>query len=226
MALVIAIGVTDIIEREILRFDVGTSEDGAFRSDFPHSLKARGLRGARLVVSDRHAGLCQAISEVLTGATCQHSEVHAIRNVLSQVPKKGAANGFLDHSDYFHPDHARSGPRAAWPSGRGTSGAFPEGDGHFGGSRGGCAGVYGASGRTLATDLLDQPARAAQSRDASADGRRADFPGSSIGFPPRWSYFARAARRMAGVAAIFQPGVMAKLKPNRPFLATEAMLQK
>ncbi|WP_206832813.1 transposase, partial [Alicyclobacillus fructus] len=55
MALVIAIGVTDTGEREVLGFDVGTSEDGAFWSDFLRSLKARGLRGVRLVVSDAHA---------------------------------------------------------------------------------------------------------------------------------------------------------------------------
>lgn len=88
MALVIAIGVTDTGEREVLGFDVGTSEDGAFWSDFLRSLKARGLRGVRLVVSDAHAGLRQAISEVLTGATWQRCKVHTIRNVLSQVPKK------------------------------------------------------------------------------------------------------------------------------------------
>ncbi|WP_206882512.1 IS256 family transposase, partial [Alicyclobacillus fructus] len=88
MALVIAIGVTDTGEREVLGFDVGTSEDGAFWSDFLRSLKARGLRGVRLVVSDAHAGLRQAISEVLTGATWQRCKVHTIRNVLSQVPKR------------------------------------------------------------------------------------------------------------------------------------------
>ncbi|MEX1385918.1 IS256 family transposase [Hydrogenibacillus schlegelii] len=88
MALVIAIGVTDTGEREVLGFDVGTSEDGAFWTDFLRGLKERGLRGVRLVVSDAHAGLRQAISEVLTGATWQRCKVHTIRNVLSQVPKK------------------------------------------------------------------------------------------------------------------------------------------
>ena len=88
MALVIAIGVSDTGEREVLGFDVGTSEDGAFWTDFLRDLKTRGLRGVRLVVSDAHAGLRQAIAEVLTGATWQRCKVHAIRNVLSQVPKK------------------------------------------------------------------------------------------------------------------------------------------
>ncbi|WP_206886218.1 IS256 family transposase [Alicyclobacillus mali (ex Roth et al. 2021)] len=91
IALVIAIGVTDTGEREVLGFDVGTSEDGAFWTDFLRSLKVRGLRGVRLVVSDAHAGLRQAIAEVLTGATWQRCKVHALRNVLSQVPKKERA---------------------------------------------------------------------------------------------------------------------------------------
>ncbi|WP_206886455.1 IS256 family transposase, partial [Alicyclobacillus mali (ex Roth et al. 2021)] len=58
---------------------------------FLRSLKVRGLRGVRLVVSDAHAGLRQAIAEVLTGATWQRCKVHALRNVLSQVPKKEQA---------------------------------------------------------------------------------------------------------------------------------------
>ena len=77
--LVIAIEVTDTGEREVLGFDVGTSEDGAFWTDFLRSLKARGLRGVRLVVSDAHAGLRQAIAEVLTGATWQRCKVQGAR---------------------------------------------------------------------------------------------------------------------------------------------------
>ncbi|SFV09242.1 IS256 family transposase, partial [Alicyclobacillus macrosporangiidus] len=88
MAFVVAIGVTDTGEREVLGFDVGTSEDGAFWTEFLRALKERGLRGVKLVVSDAHLGLRQAISEVLTGAAWQRCKVHTIRNVLSQVPKK------------------------------------------------------------------------------------------------------------------------------------------
>ena len=88
MAFVIAIGVTDTGEREVLGFDIGTSEDGAFWTEFLRGLKERGLRGVRLVISDAHLGLRQAISEVLTGAAWQRCKVNTRRNVLSQVPKK------------------------------------------------------------------------------------------------------------------------------------------
>lgn len=88
MALVIAVGVNQSGEREILGFDVGMSEDGAFWEEFLRKLVARGLKGVKFVVSDAHEGLKSAIKKVLTGSTWQRCRVHFMRNVLSQVPKK------------------------------------------------------------------------------------------------------------------------------------------
>ncbi|MCL6444420.1 MAG: IS256 family transposase, partial [Alicyclobacillus sp.] len=82
MAFVVAIGVTDMGEREVLGFDIGTAEDGNFWTEFLRGLKERGLRGVRLVISDAHLGLRQAITEVLAGAVWQRCKVHTIRNVL------------------------------------------------------------------------------------------------------------------------------------------------
>jgi transposase-like protein len=59
-AVVIATGVTADGGREVLGLDVGDSEDGAFWTAFLRSLKARGLHGVQLVVSDAHTGLKQA----------------------------------------------------------------------------------------------------------------------------------------------------------------------
>jgi len=87
MTLVLAIGVRDNGEREVLGFDLGLCEDGAFWTDFLRRLAARGLRGVELVISDAHEGLKQAIEQVLTGATWQRCRVHVMRNILSQVPK-------------------------------------------------------------------------------------------------------------------------------------------
>jgi transposase-like protein len=66
-AIVVATGVTAKGEREILGLDVGDSEDGAFWTGFLRSLRARGLSGVRLVVSDAHEGLKGAIAAVLLG---------------------------------------------------------------------------------------------------------------------------------------------------------------
>ncbi len=49
------------------------SEDGAFWTAFLRSLKARGLTGTQLVISDAHAGLKIAIEAVLLGTSWQRS---------------------------------------------------------------------------------------------------------------------------------------------------------
>ena len=89
-AVVIATGVTADGRREVLGFGVGDSEDGAFWTAFLRSLKARGLAGTKLVISDAHAGLKAAISAVMIGATWQRCRVHFLRNVLGVVPKGSA----------------------------------------------------------------------------------------------------------------------------------------
>ena len=72
-AVVVATGVAADGRREVLGFDVGDSEDGAFWTAFLRGLKARGLHGVQLVISDAHAGLKQAIEAVLLGAAWQRS---------------------------------------------------------------------------------------------------------------------------------------------------------
>jgi transposase-like protein len=90
MAVVIAIGVNERGEREVLGLDVGPSEDGAFWLGFLRSLVARGLSGVQLVISDAHEGLKAAIAAVLHGASWQRCKVHFIRNALAHVPKSAA----------------------------------------------------------------------------------------------------------------------------------------
>ncbi len=89
-AVIIATGVTADGRREVVGFAVGDSEDGALWTAFLRSLKARGLAGARLVISDAHEGLKQAIGAVLIGAAWQRCRVRFLRNVLAQVPKGSA----------------------------------------------------------------------------------------------------------------------------------------
>jgi transposase-like protein len=86
-AVVVAVGVTADGVREVLGVDIGPSEDGAFWRRFLRALVARGLRGVRLVTSDAHEGLRQAIAAVLHGASWQRCRVHFLRNALALVPK-------------------------------------------------------------------------------------------------------------------------------------------
>ena len=89
-AVVVATAVRADGHREVLGFDVGDSEDGAFWTAFLRSLKARGLHGVQLVISDAHEGLKTAIGAVLAGATWQRCRVHFLRNVLARIPRGNA----------------------------------------------------------------------------------------------------------------------------------------
>jgi transposase-like protein len=90
-AIVVATGVTERGDREVLGLEVGDSEDGAFWTAFLRSLRARGLGGVELVISDAHEGLKGAIRTVMLGAAWQRCRVHFLRNVLARVPKGAAA---------------------------------------------------------------------------------------------------------------------------------------
>jgi transposase-like protein len=73
--------------RESLGLDVVTSEDGAGWLAFLRSLVARGLAGVRLVTSDAHPGLVDAIAATLPGSGWQRCRTHAMRNLLTKIPK-------------------------------------------------------------------------------------------------------------------------------------------
>lgn len=89
-AVVVATGVTQGGDREVLGLAVGDSEDGAFWTEFLRSLRARGLSGVRLVVSDAHLGIREAVATVMLGAGWQRCRVHFVRNVLARVPRGSA----------------------------------------------------------------------------------------------------------------------------------------
>lgn len=105
-ATVVAVGVTSEGERQVLGIDVGPSEDRAFWTAFLRSLVKRGLKGVRLVISDAHEGLKQAISTVLTGTTWQRCRVHFMRNLLATVPQ-GAREAIaaIVRTIFAQPDH-------------------------------------------------------------------------------------------------------------------------
>jgi putative transposase len=87
-AVVTATGVTADGHREVLGFDVGNSEGGAFWTAFLRSLTARQLGGGQLVTSDAHTGLKAAISAVLMVAA-------AIRTIFAK-PDAGHVREHFD----------------------------------------------------------------------------------------------------------------------------------
>ena len=106
-ATVVAVGVTTEGDRQVLGIDVGPSEDRAFWTAFLRSLVKRGLKGVRLVISDAHEGLKQAIGTVLSGSTWQRCRVHFMRNLLATVPQ-GAREAIaaIVRTIFAQPDHA------------------------------------------------------------------------------------------------------------------------
>jgi transposase-like protein len=85
-ALVIAYGVHETGRREVIGIDVGEAETEAFWREFLRSLRARGLSGVQLCVSDAHEGLKTAIAKVL-GAPWQRCTVHFLRDMLGHCGK-------------------------------------------------------------------------------------------------------------------------------------------
>src|SRR5215208_1030714 len=83
-ALVIAHGVHESGQREILGIDVGEAETEAFWTEFLRGLVKRGLVGVKLAISDAHAGLKAAIAKVL-GCAWQRCTVHFLRDCLGHA---------------------------------------------------------------------------------------------------------------------------------------------
>ena len=88
-----AVGVNKDGFRESLGLDVVTAEDGAAWLAYVRGLVARGLAGVKLVSSDAHPGLVDAIAATLPGAAWQRCRTHFMRNLLTRVPK--SAQGFV-----------------------------------------------------------------------------------------------------------------------------------
>ena len=90
MAVVIATGVNLQGRREVLGFDVIAAETEEGWTEFLKGLKERGLQGVKLVISDAHTGLKNAVRKVLK-TEWQRCKVHFYRNVLVHVPTRSQA---------------------------------------------------------------------------------------------------------------------------------------
>ena len=124
VAAIIAVAVTIEDKREIVGLHIGPSEAEPFWSTFLRDLVKRGLKGAKLVISDAHEGLKAAITRVV-GATWQRCRVHFMRNALAHVPKgQNTMVAAAIRQVFLQPDHAAATQtwrhvtdqlRARWP---------------------------------------------------------------------------------------------------------------
>jgi transposase-like protein len=103
----VATGVNGDGHREILGVQVTSAEDGAGWLAFFRDLTARGLTGVKLVTSDAHCGLVEAIGAALPGATWQRCRTHYAANLMAATPKSSWPwVRALLHSVYDQPDTA------------------------------------------------------------------------------------------------------------------------
>jgi transposase-like protein len=115
----VATGVNGDGHREVLGMRVATSETRSAWNEFFADLVARGLAGVKLVTSDAHAGLVEAIAANLPGAVWQRlgappaeaqragERTHYAANLMAITPKSlwPAVKAML-HSVYDQPDAA------------------------------------------------------------------------------------------------------------------------
>lgn len=86
-ACVIAYGVREDGTRELLGLDVVDTESEESWTTFLRGLRERGLAGVKLVTTDAHRGLINAVATVFIGAAWQRCKVHFGRNVVDHAPK-------------------------------------------------------------------------------------------------------------------------------------------
>jgi transposase-like protein len=87
VSVLLAIGVGTDGYRHILGVAEGDKEDLEGWRGFLRHLKARGLTGVRLIISDACLGLVEAAAECYPKAQWQRCVVHWYRNVFSHVPR-------------------------------------------------------------------------------------------------------------------------------------------
>ena len=87
IAVLVAVGVGLDGHRQILGVCEGTKEDAESWRTFLRHLKERGLRGVRMITSDKCLGLVEALGEFFPEAAWQRCTVHFYRNILKDVPR-------------------------------------------------------------------------------------------------------------------------------------------
>src|SRR5881296_1117373 len=160
--------------RESLGLDVVTSEDGAAWTAFLRGLVARGLAGVRLVTSDAHPGLVDAIAATLPFASCHLCRTHFVRNLQTRVPKAAQTLvATLVRSIFAQPDADSVGEQHARIVEQ-LGGRFAEAATMLA-EAGPEILAFPAEG-ALAAAMEQQPARAAQPGDPPPHRRRRHLP--------------------------------------------------
>jgi putative transposase len=87
-AILIAVGINEAGNRQILGVSVSISEAEVHWRQFLQSLQQRGLQGVNLIISDAHTGLKAARQAVFGGVPWQRCHFHLQQNAHSYVTRK------------------------------------------------------------------------------------------------------------------------------------------
>ena len=95
VSVLVAIGINAEGHREVIGVTEGMREDSASWEQFFRGMIERGLKGVRLVVGDRCAGLVATVGSMLPKARYQRCMVHFMRNCLCSISCCG-----FSHDDF------------------------------------------------------------------------------------------------------------------------------
>lgn len=87
-ALLVAMGIREDGIKEIIGFHVCDTESTGTWTAFYESLKRRGLKAPKMIISDAHQGEKAAIGRVFAQSPWQRCQVHLRRNIMEKVAAK------------------------------------------------------------------------------------------------------------------------------------------
>jgi putative transposase len=95
-AILVAVGLNEKGQREILGVDTASSEAEANWRQFLEALASRGLTGVKLIISDDHAGLRKARQAIFPAIPWQRCIFHMAQNAQNKVPRNDMRKEIAD----------------------------------------------------------------------------------------------------------------------------------
>lgn len=86
-ALMVAVALQENGRREIIGLELFDNESKETWREFLSSLKKRGLKEAKIVISDAHNGIMYAVGKVFPTSPWQRCQTHFSANILDKAPK-------------------------------------------------------------------------------------------------------------------------------------------
>ena len=100
-AVLIVCGVNVHGDRRLLDIMVADSESESSWRELFDRLKDRGLKGVRLIVSDKHRGIIKAAERCFQGASWQSCQVHFMRGAMMKISPKSRPQLIADLKEVF-----------------------------------------------------------------------------------------------------------------------------